>query len=137
VFVGKETMATIYFDGICNLCNGFVQFVIKRDPTARLHFAALQSEAGQNMLSEYNKSTEELDSIVYVKDGKMYQKSEAVLNVLRELGGFWGLLYGFIIIPRFISDAVYDLVASNRYRMFGKLDSCMMPTPELKSRFLD
>lgn len=132
-----EAKSTIYFDGVCNLCNRFVQFIIKRDPTARLSFAALQSEPGQKMRAEKDKTADEFDSVVFVKDGKLYEKSTAVLHVLRELGGVWALFYVFIIVPRFISDAVYDLVAANRYQLFGKQDVCMMPTPELKSRFLD
>ena len=126
----------LLFDGVCNLCNGVVQFVIRHDPAGRFRFAALQSEAGQALLKQFSLPTSQFDSFVYVKDGQFYTESTAALLVARDLGGAWSLLWGLIVVPRFLRDAVYRLVARNRYRVFGKQDACMIPTPELRARFL-
>ncbi|MBO0935312.1 thiol-disulfide oxidoreductase DCC family protein [Fibrella sp. HMF5335] len=126
----------LLFDGVCNLCNGVVQFVIRHDPAGRFRFAALQSDAGQTLLQQFGLSTTQFDSFVYVRDGRFYTESTAALRVARDMGGAMSLLWGLMIVPRFIRDAVYRLVARNRYRVFGKQDACMIPTPELKSRFL-
>jgi predicted DCC family thiol-disulfide oxidoreductase YuxK len=127
----------LLFDGVCNLCNGAVQFIIKRDKKAKFRFAALQSETGHQLLSDFQLSDEYLSTLVLVENGKVYLRSDAVLRIAKSLGGFWSLAYGFIIIPRFIRDAAYDWVGRHRYQWFGKEESCMMPTPELKSRFLN
>lgn len=127
----------ILFDGVCNLCNGSVQFIIKRDRKNRFHFAALQSSFGQQKLNQLNIPTESLQSIVLIDGDKYYQRSNAVLEVSKHLGGAWPLLYVFKIIPRFLRDAVYNFIANNRYRWFGKQDQCMIPTPALKARFLE
>lgn len=126
----------LLFDGVCNLCNGVVQFVIRHDSAERFRFAALQSDAGQALLTQFGLSTTQFDSFVYVKDETFYTESTAALQVARDMGGAWSLLWGLMIFPRFIRDAVYRLVARNRYRVFGKQDACMIPTPELKARFL-
>jgi predicted DCC family thiol-disulfide oxidoreductase YuxK len=126
----------ILFDGVCNLCDGVVQFVLKKDKKARFRFAALQSESGTAILKQFGLPTEVYHSFVLVESGRAYQKSEAALHVLKGLGGVWILLYGFIIIPRPIRDFIYDWVARNRYRFFGKKDECMLPTPEIRARFL-
>ena len=127
----------LLFDGVCNLCNGFVQFVIKRDPQAIFRFAALQSEAGQTLLQKANMPTKELSTVVLYENGKFYTHSDVPLRVVRKFGGAWPLLYGFVIIPKFIRDGIYNWIARNRYRWFGKRESCMIPTPDLKARFLD
>lgn len=126
----------IYFDGVCNLCNGFVQFIIKQDRKAVFKFAPLQSAAGEKVLHTLGKTIEQIDSILFEENGKVYSKSTAVLYVAKRMGGFWSLFYGFKILPRFLRDAIYDLVARNRYNWFGKKNQCMVPTPELLSRFL-
>ncbi len=126
----------LLFDGVCNLCNGVVQFVIRHDAAGRFRFAALQSDAGQALLQQFGLSTTQFDSFVYVKGGQFYTESTAALRVARDMGGAMSLLWGLMIVPRFIRDAVYRFVARNRYRVFGKKDACMIPTPELKSRFL-
>ena len=125
----------VLFDGVCNLCNGAVQFIIARDPYARFSFAALQSEGGQGVLKAYGLATDALESFVYIEEQKAYRRSSAALRVLRDLGGFWKLFYVFIIIPRPVRDFVYDLVAKSRYSIFGKRDSCMVPSPDLRKRF--
>lgn len=122
---------------MCNLCNSAVQFIIKRDKKKQFFFAALQSGKGQALLKEFNLSTTELNSFILVYNGKAYKRSSGALYVAKLLGGFWKLFYGFIIIPSFIRDAVYNFIAKNRYKWFGKKESCMMPTPELKARFLN
>jgi predicted DCC family thiol-disulfide oxidoreductase YuxK len=127
---------TILFDGVCNLCNGFVQFVIKHDPAGRFHFAALQSELGQQILQEHGLHTQEFKTVLLLENGKLYKQSTAALRIAHRLQGAWSWAYAFIIVPAFIRDAVYDFVSRNRYRWFGQQESCMLPTPELKARFL-
>lgn len=132
----------ILFDGVCNLCNASVQFIIERDPTAIFRFASLQSNAGQAILAENaldlalkNDASAE-DSVILVENGKIYDRSTAALRIARRLSGGMKLLYVFIIVPRTIRDFVYKFIAKNRYRWFGKQDACWMPTKELKARFL-
>lgn len=127
---------TILFDGVCNLCNGSVQFVIKHDPDGKFRFAALQSEFGQEHLKKHGIDPSQLLSIVFLINGRMFNRSRAALEIARRLNGLWPLLYIFVIVPPFIRNAVYDWIARNRYRWFGKQDACMIPTPELRSRFL-
>jgi predicted DCC family thiol-disulfide oxidoreductase YuxK len=126
----------LLFDGVCNLCNSSVQFIIERDPDARFRFASLQSEEGQAVLSRFENRPSDLSSVVLIQDDQLYARSEAALRVARQLGGGWSLLYAFIVVPRPIRDAVYDWIARNRYRWFGKKDACMIPSPDLQSRFL-
>jgi len=127
----------LLFDGICNLCNGAVQFIIKRDPEGKFKFAALQSEAGKKMLVKLGLPTDYMNSMVYIHGNNYYTKSTAALHVLKDLGSAWKLAYGFMILPRFVRNFFYNIIAKTRYRIFGKRDYCMIPTPELKSRFLD
>ena len=127
----------ILFDGVCNLCNNSVQFVIKHDTENKFMFAALQSPPGQALLLQYNLPLEGFNSFVLIKDEKVYLKSTAALNVAKNLNGPVKLLYGFIIVPAFIRNAVYNFIAKNRYKWFGKKESCMIPTPALQSRFLN
>ncbi|MCL4109573.1 UNVERIFIED_CONTAM: hypothetical protein GTU68_061720 [Idotea baltica] len=124
------------FDGVCNLCNNTVQFVIERDVDAKIMFASLQSEVGQQILTEYNLPTNDFDSFVLLKNGKIYQRSTAALKVAAKLGTPYSLMALFLIIPEPIRDAAYSFIAKNRYKWFGKEESCWLPTPELKSRFL-
>ena len=126
----------LLFDGVCNLCNGAVQFVIKNDKNKRFRFAALQSEAGIALSKKYKLPTDRMDTLVFISNNKIYTRSTAALEVAKMLGGFWALMYVFIIVPPFIRDAIYNWVANNRYSWFGKKESCMIPTPELRERFL-
>jgi len=126
----------ILFDGVCNLCNGSVQFVLLRDPKDRFRFASLQSDYGQLILKEHNLPTDKFNSLALIEKGKLYQRSTGALRIARRLKGAWPLLYAFIIVPPFIRNFVYDLIARNRYRWFGKKESCMMPRPEWKQKFL-
>jgi predicted DCC family thiol-disulfide oxidoreductase YuxK len=126
----------ILFDGVCNFCNGAVNFVIKRDKTAQIQFAPLQSEKGRLFARQFGFNEEELKTFIFIEDNKFYTKSTAALKVCRYLGALWPLCYGLMIIPKFIRNVVYDLVAKNRYKWFGRRDTCMMPTPEVKARFI-
>jgi len=123
----------LFFDGECNLCNGGVQFIIKRDRKKRFLFAALQSAAG----AEAKQQSGGADSFILFYCGRYYTKSGAALRVARLMSGLWPMLYAGIILPRFVRDWVYDIVARNRYKWFGKRNECMMPTPELRERFLE
>ncbi|TAD96888.1 MAG: thiol-disulfide oxidoreductase DCC family protein [Bacteroidetes bacterium] len=125
----------LLFDGVCNLCDSIVQFIIKADPEGKFMFASLQSEKGQELLKKFGFPTENFDSFVLIDQEKSAEKSTAALQVLKKLGGFWQLFYIFILIPKPIRDFVYEMIAKNRYRFFGKKDSCLIPTPELKARF--
>jgi len=126
----------LLFDGVCNLCNGLVQFVIRRDPDGHIHFASLQSEAGQALAAEAGLPTDDLTTAVLYHEGRFYLKSDMALEVARLLGGLWSVLYVFKLVPGSVRNALYDWVARNRYRWFGKRESCMIPTPDLKARFL-
>lgn len=126
----------ILFDGVCNLCTGSVQFVLKRDSKKQFRFASLQSETGQKILKTLGLSTMELKTFLLVEEGRAYFKSTGFLRVTRRLRPFWPLLTVFVIVPRFIRDAIYDFIARHRYRWFGKKEACWVPTPELRERFL-
>lgn len=125
----------ILFDGVCNLCNRAVQFVIKRDNKNQFLFASLQSEEVKQILEEHNFSMNKMDSFFLAENGKIYDRSTAALKVLKKLNGLWSFFYVFIIVPRFIRDGVYNIIAKNRYQWFGRKDECIIPTPELKARF--
>lgn len=127
----------LLFDGVCNLCNGLVRFVIKRDVRKRFRFAALQSESGQALLEKFELSGLDNNTVVLIVGDKYFVKSSAVLHVLKELGGVCKLCYALIIIPRPIRDFVYDIVAKTRYRVFGRRDTCMVPSPEVRERFIN
>lgn len=126
----------ILFDGVCNLCNGAVQFVIRHDPDGKFLFASLQSETGRNLLQKFAIHADNFNSFVLLQDNKVFTQSTAALKVARQLNGGWKLLYGFIIVPPFIRNAVYKLIATNRYKWFGKQEACMIPAPALQNRFL-
>lgn len=132
-----EHSAILLFDGVCNLCNSTVNLLIRKDKKQLFTFASLQSEAGQRLLATFGLPLKDFNSFIYIKDGKMYQRSGAVLRVVRDLGGIWRLAVVFLLIPSPIRDFIYTFVARNRYRWFGKKNECMLPTPELKRRFLD
>jgi len=127
----------ILFDGVCNLCNGAINFIIKHDPKGIFKFASLQGETGEKLLAQHNIDPQETDSIVLIDNDQVSVKSSAALRIAKNLNQGYPLLFGFMIIPTFIRNGVYDFIAANRYKWFGKKESCMLPTPELRSRFLD
>lgn len=131
-----ETGFFVLFDGVCNLCNSTVQFIIRNDRRGRFRFAALQSEAGRQLLQQYQLPEKALNTVVLIAEGRAYTRSGAALEIARRLDGAWPLCYAAIIMPRFFRDAVYNFIARNRYRWFGKQEACWMPAPELKQRFL-
>ena len=127
----------ILFDGVCNLCNHLVIFIIQRDPNARFRFAALQSTEGHQLLKETKLLPANANSIVYIRNGKYLFRSSAILHILLDLGGVWKLFYTFIILPPFIRNFVYMIIARSRYKIFGKRDFCMVPADDIKNRFLE
>jgi predicted DCC family thiol-disulfide oxidoreductase YuxK len=127
---------TILFDGVCNFCNSAVNFVIKRDKKGVIKFAPLQSNAGQQLLQQYNLPTNDMKSFVFIDEGFAYTQSTAAIKVCKYLSGAWSLCKIFIIVPKFIRDGLYNWVAKNRYKWFGQKETCMIPTPEVKARFL-
>jgi predicted DCC family thiol-disulfide oxidoreductase YuxK len=126
----------VLFDGVCNLCSGSVQFIIRRDPKALFRFASLQSPVGERLRGELGIDPA-LDSVLLVEDGRWYKESDAALRIAHGLGGPWKLLGIFRLIPKSLRDHAYLLIARNRYRWFGKMEACWLPTPELRGRFLN
>jgi predicted DCC family thiol-disulfide oxidoreductase YuxK len=127
----------VLFDGVCNLCNGFVNFVIDRDPAGYFKFGALQAEAAQPFLERYGLHPDYLESLILIEQGRCYRNSTAALRIVRRLGGMWPLLYGLILVPRPLRDALYRSIARHRYRWFGRRESCRLPTPDVLDRFLE
>ncbi|WP_128546649.1 thiol-disulfide oxidoreductase DCC family protein [Larkinella soli] len=130
-------MDVILFDGVCNLCNSAVNFVIDHDRKGRFRFASLQSETGRRLLAQCPPAEGPVDSVVLIRNGRSFVRSDAALEIARHLGGAWPLLTVFKLVPRFVRDAVYEAVARNRYRWFGRTDACRVPAPALKARFLE
>lgn len=128
--------ALLLFDGVCNLCNGFVNFVLDHDPEGYFLLGALQSESARPYLRAFAVDPEAVDTVVLIEEGQLYTRSTAALRVLRRLEVPWPLLYGFIAVPSPVRDWVYDRIAANRYEWFGRRDQCRVPTPELQARFL-
>lgn len=127
----------VLFDGVCNLCNRSVQFIIRHDPKGKFLFASLQSGSGQALLQQFNLPLNiNPESIILLHEGQVYQYSGAALRIARNLGGIWPLAYAFMILPPFIRDGIYKTIARNRYRWFGRQDNCMLPTAALKAKFL-
>jgi predicted DCC family thiol-disulfide oxidoreductase YuxK len=126
----------ILFDGVCNLCSGSVQFILKRDKEKKFMFASLQSDYGQKILHEFNLPADDFNSFILYQDGKIFTKSTGALKMFSQLNG-WKWMKIFWIVPKFIRDAVYSLIANNRYKWFGKKEECWLPNPDLKARFLD
>ena len=126
----------ILFDGYCNLCSGTVQFILKHDRKAKFCFASLQSENGKALLQKHQLPTDSFGTFVLVENNTVFTKSTAALRIVKSLSGMWPLLYVAIIIPRFLRDAIYNLVARNRYKWFGWRDSCWMPDSKWKDRFI-
>lgn len=128
----------ILFDGVCNLCNSSVQFVIKRDKKDMFRYAALQSDIGQQIIEKFNIDTSKTDSIIlYSNEKGVFYKSTAALKIASKLGFPTNILGLFLIIPEAIRNIVYDFIARNRYKWYGRKEHCMIPTPELKSKFLE
>lgn len=129
-------MHIVLFDGVCNLCNGAVNFIIDHDPQHRFRYASLQSDTGRQLLARHPELAG-IDSIVLLADNRVWVKSDAVLQIARYLPGAWRWLAAFRWLPRVLRDGLYDWVARNRYRLFGRSEACRIPTPELRALFLE
>lgn len=132
----QDKYEVILFDGVCNLCNNSVDFVIQRDKKNRFKFGALQDPSTKKLLKDYFINSEYLDSLVLISGDQVYYKSSAALQIAKNLGGFWSVWYGLKIVPKFIRDPIYDWIAANRYKWFGKKETCRLPSPEEKEKFL-
>ena len=126
----------IFFDGVCNFCSFWVKFVIRRDPRGKFRFASLQSEPGHAACRALGLPVDPPPSVILKENGRCFTQSTASLRILKELTGFWPLLYAFIVLPAPLRDSFYQFIAANRYRWFGKEESCFIPTPEIRARFL-
>lgn len=132
-----EGKKLVLFDGVCNLCNSFVNKIIKKDKSNRFVFAAISSETGKKVTDYLNIDTEKMESIILYEPGVSYDfKSTAALKIMKDFGGIYFLTQLGYVLPEFVRDGIYDVVAKNRYELFGKKESCMIPTPDLKSKFL-
>jgi predicted DCC family thiol-disulfide oxidoreductase YuxK len=127
----------VLFDGVCNFCNFWIQFALKHDKKGKLKFGSLQGTTAQQILPQYNIDPAVLTSVIFIEDGTAYRESTAALKVCKFLDGGWKLLYVFIIIPAFLRDGLYKWIGRNRYKWFGKQESCMLPTPEQRARFVE
>ena len=127
----------ILFDGVCNFCNFWVNFIIDRDDKDLFRFASLQSEFGLSILRKLNLSTKDFDTFVLIESKEYFIKSTAALKVVKDISGWLKILYPFIILPEFVRDSVYNLIAKNRYKIFGKSETCRVPTEEEKSKFIE
>ncbi len=132
-----EETPLILFDGVCNFCNYWVSFAIKRDREKKLRFTSLQGETAKQLLPKYNINTTSLSSVIFIDKGIAFTQSSAAIRICKYLDGGWKLFYGLMIIPKFIRDFFYNVIARNRYRWFGKKETCMIPMPELRERFLE
>lgn len=126
----------VLFDGVCNFCEGSVRFIIDRDPKGIFRFASLQSEVGKRLAEEQGADASSLNTMMLVEGGTLYKRSSAALHIARRLRFPWFLAWIFIVVPPFIRDAAYNILARNRYKWFGEKDACMIPTPEIRERFL-
>lgn len=126
----------VLFDGVCNLCNAAVDLIIRNDKAGNFKVGALQDEKSRSILEEYTIDPEYLDSIILIRGDQVFYRSRAALEISKKLRGLWPLLYAFIVVPNFIRDPVYNWIADNRYSWFGKKDTCRLPTPEEKEKFL-
>lgn len=132
----REMPRIVVFDGICNLCNGAVNFIIARDTQCRFLFASRQGDIGRKILTDLGIDADDPETFVLVKQGRHFVKSDAALEIARDLNGAWRALRILAVIPRPLRDSFYDWLARNRYRLFGRRESCLLPTAELRNRFL-
>ena len=133
----NEEHPIILFDGVCNFCNGWVNFLIRQDKKKIFRFAALQSHAGQKLLEKYGLLKQQFDSFIYMEEGKIYKASTAGLQLNKKLPFYWRWMQIFWLLPKFFRDGIYNLIAKNRYKWFGKKEVCMIPSQELRHRFLN
>ncbi|EOZ96907.1 hypothetical protein A33Q_2217 [Indibacter alkaliphilus LW1] len=133
----QDKFDIVMFDGVCNLCNDAVDFIIVRDKNDKFKFGALQEETSKEILKDFNVKEDYLDSIILIREDKIFYKSKAALEIARNLSGLWPLFYGLVIIPTFLRDPIYDWIARNRYKWFGKRETCRFPSEEERAKFLE
>ena len=131
-----EGKSVILFDGVCNLCNSSINFIIKNDKKKYFLFASLQSDAAKGILLQHNSKNNSMNSIILIENGIVYEKSSAILKIATHLPNGYQILSIFIIIPTIIRDSIYMFISKNRYKWFGKKDSCIIPSKEIEDRFL-
>ncbi len=136
-FAAVKEQPIILFDGVCNFCNSAVNFTLKRDKKKTILFCPLQTATGQKLLEQCKLPANDMRSFVFIENGEAYTRSTASLKVCRHLRRLWPFVYGLIIVPKFIRDSIYNWIAKNRYKWFGVKEQCMIPTPDIKARFLD
>lgn len=132
----NPNQSLVLFDGVCHFCNNSVNFIIDRDPKKKFVFAPLQSELAKSALQKFGEDTVKIDTIILIQHNKIYKRSRAALEIAKQLNGLWPLCYVFIIVPGFIRNLIYNLIAKNRYKWFGQMEACRIPTPEMRERFL-
>jgi predicted DCC family thiol-disulfide oxidoreductase YuxK len=132
----SDGKSVILFDGVCNLCNASINFILERDKTDRFLVGAIQEGPGQRLLRQFKVPPAYLDSVILIEQQRIYFRSSAALRISRHLSGPWPMLYPLIVLPRFIRDGLYDWIGKNRYRWFGKNNTCRVPTPEERAKFL-
>lgn len=132
----SEMKSIIFFDGVCNLCNASIDFIIQRDSDDTFLVGALQDELSREILDEFEVDKDYLDSLVLLESGEIFYRSTAALKIAKNLSGLWPALYPLIYLPKWLRDPVYDWIARNRYRWFGKKSTCRLPSPEEKAKFL-
>ncbi|NVK48317.1 MAG: DUF393 domain-containing protein [Cyclobacteriaceae bacterium] len=132
----NESKSIIFFDGVCNLCNSSIDFIIQRDKKGRFLVGALQDAFSKKILEDYSVKPDYLDSLVLLEKGEIFYRSTAALKISKHLSGLWPLFYGFIILPSWLRDPIYDWIGKNRYRWFGKKNTCRIPSPEEEAKFL-
>jgi predicted DCC family thiol-disulfide oxidoreductase YuxK len=132
----NEKHAIVLFDGVCNFCNERINFIIRHDKKDYFRFAALQSDIGKKILADHGIEMADPDTFILVENGKTYDRTTAALRIVKHLDGLWPAMYAFIIVPAFLRDIVYRIIAKNRYKWWGERESCMMPTPEVRKKFL-
>lgn len=132
----KLNQSLVLFDGVCHFCNNSVNFIMDHDPKKKFLFAPLQSDLAKAELKKLGDESETIDTIKLIQNNKIYKRSRAALEIARQLNGLWPLCYAAIIIPGFIRDSAYNSIAKNRYKWFGRMEACRIPTPEMRERFL-
>jgi predicted DCC family thiol-disulfide oxidoreductase YuxK len=127
----------VIFDGVCNFCNGVVNFIIRRDPKALFSFTPMQSESGKRLIEKYDATMVGVDTILLIKNGQCYERTDAAIEIAGDLTGLWSMFRVFKILPKSFRDYFYRLFARNRYKLFGRREECMIPSPEVRGRFIE
>ena len=133
----EENKKIVIFDGVCNLCNAGVKFIINRDPKRVFWFSPMHSDISQELIKKYHEPAFEFDTVLLIKNGVCYKRTDAIMEIIKDLTGFWFIFRIFIFVPKSIRDYFYNVIAKSRYKIFGKRDKCMVPTQDIRKRFLE